>query len=164
MYERMKEHADSEAFKAAMRCFATGVTIVTTILDGTPRGFTATSFTSVSAEPPMVLVCVNRSARSHPVISRAGCFCVNILCLEQESLAVRFSSHADNPFTGVPYRTERTGAPRIEGALAFFDCSLSEEYSVGTHTIFVGSVVACANADGAPLGYFDSTYRNFNIG
>lgn len=159
----MREPADPEAFKAAMRHFATGVTVVTTILDGTPKGFTATAFASVSANPPMVLVCVNRNARSHPAISRAGCFCVNVLALEQQRLGVQFSSHADEPFSGVPYYTMSTGSPAITGSLAFFDCVLSEEYSVGTHTIFVGTVIACAGGSGAPLGYYDGKYRDFNL-
>jgi flavin reductase (DIM6/NTAB) family NADH-FMN oxidoreductase RutF len=154
---------DQRAFKAAMRRFATGVTVVTTMLEGKPKGFTATAFCSVSVEPPMVLVCVNRSARSHPIIAQSGCFCVNILASDQEELAVRFSSRSDDPFDGIACRIASTGVPVLEGSLAFFDCTLSEELSVETHTIFVGKVIACASGEGTPLGYYDGAYRNFGL-
>lgn len=155
--------ADRETFKAAMRRFASGVTVVTTMLEGKPKGFTATAFCSVSVEPPMLLVCVNRSARSHPVIAQSGCFCVNILARDQEELAVRFSSRRDDPFAGIACRIASTGAPVLDGTLAFFDCMLSEELSVETHTIFVGKVIACASREGTPLGYYDGAYRNFEL-
>jgi flavin reductase (DIM6/NTAB) family NADH-FMN oxidoreductase RutF len=154
---------DPEAFKAAMRRFASGVTVVTTTLEGKPKGFTATAFCSVSAEPPMVLVCVNRRARSHSVIAQAGYFCVNILAREQEDLSVRFSSRADDPFAGVAHHIANTGAPVLNGSLAFFDCTLNEELSVETHTIFIGKVVACASSEGKPLGYYDGSYRDFGL-
>jgi flavin reductase (DIM6/NTAB) family NADH-FMN oxidoreductase RutF len=155
--------AEAEAFKAAMRRFATGVTVVTTMLEGKPKGFTATAFCSVSAEPPMVLVCVNRRARSHPIIAQAGYFCVNVLAREQEEIAVRFSSRTEDPFAGLAHHTATTGAPALDDSLAFFDCALSEELSVETHTIFVGRVIACGNREGAPLGYYDGAYRNFGL-
>lgn len=147
-----------------MRRFPTGVTVVTTIVDGRPKGFTANAFSSVSLEPPMVLVCVSRQARSHPLIVQAGKFCVNILRLEQEALAVKFATPAGgDPFGdgGVAYHTDVTGAPVIDGTLGHLDCDLAEEHTVGTHTIFVGTVLSCAAQDGAPLGYFNAGYRDF---
>jgi flavin reductase (DIM6/NTAB) family NADH-FMN oxidoreductase RutF len=96
------------------------------------------------------------------VISQAGRFCVNVLRLEQEALAVRFAAPGErDPFDGVPYRSEATGAPVLDEALAFFDCNLTEELSAATHTIFLGDVVACGARDGAPLGYFNGGYRDF---
>lgn len=155
---------DADAYRAAMRRFPTGITIVTTILDGRPKGFTANAVASVSITPPMLLVCVNRLARSHPVISRAARFCVNLLTLDQEKLARRFAGRADpEPFRDVPLHAGRTGSPVLEGALAYLDCELAEEYSAGTHTIFIGIVVACGASDGAPLGYFNATYRDFGV-
>ena len=151
-----------DAFRATMRRFPTGVTVVTTLLDGRPKGFTATAFSSVSVEPPMVLICVNRQARTHPLISQAGRFCVNVLRLEQRPLAERFASKAiADPFAGVEVRTAATGSPVLGGTLAFLDCELAEEYSAGTHTIFLGNVLECGSADGAPLGYFNAAYRDF---
>ncbi len=157
----MSAPVDAETFKAAMRRFASGVTVVTTVRDGSPIGFTATAFTSVSAEPPMVLICVNRSSRSHPLIARAGFFCVNLLAFEQLPLGAHFSSHAAKSFEGVPYHAARSGAPVLDGALAFFDCELSEEHTAGTHTIFLGTVIACGQREGRPLGYLNGGYRDF---
>jgi flavin reductase (DIM6/NTAB) family NADH-FMN oxidoreductase RutF len=156
------EKSDPNAFRAAMRRFPTGVTVVTTILDGTPKGFTANAFASVSAEPPMVLICVNRRARSHPLIARAGHFCVNILRLDQQCVAERFATRGeDDPFATIAYRSERTGSPVLEDSLAYLDCKLAEEHTAGTHTIFIGEVLRCGSRDGAPLGYFNATYRDF---
>ncbi|MDQ2858330.1 MAG: flavin reductase family protein [Candidatus Eremiobacteraeota bacterium] len=149
-------------FRNAMRCFPTGVTIVTTVLDGRPKGFTANAFSSVSAEPPTILICVNRQGRSHPLISAAGKFCVNILRVEQRRLARRFADKiASDPFEELAYGSAATGAPVLDDVLAYFDCDLAEEHSAATHTIFVGTVRACAYRDGAPLGYFDAEYRDF---
>jgi flavin reductase (DIM6/NTAB) family NADH-FMN oxidoreductase RutF len=152
-------------FRAAMRRYPTGVTIVTTVVDGTLKGFTANAFSSVSADPPMVLICVNRSARTHPLISQAGRFCVNVLRLEQQALAEKFSSHDHtSPFAGEAYRAGASGAPIFDGSLAYFDCELAEEHTAGTHTIFLGKVVDCgAAAEGEPLGYFDGAYRDFQM-
>ena len=149
-------------FRSVMRRVPTGVTVVTTILDGRPKGFTANAFASVSAEPPTVLVCVNRQARSHPVISQAGKFCVNVLRREQQSLAEQFALGAlGDPFATIPYVAAETGSPILTDTLAYFDCELAEEHTAGTHTIFIGSVIACDGADGSPLGYFNGDYRDF---
>lgn len=153
---------NAEAFKAAMRRAPTGVAIVTTMFEGVPKGFTANAFASVSSAPPTVLICVNRSSRTHPLISQAGNFCVNLLRLEQRDLATRFAGRSErDAFEGLAYRKESTGAPVFDEALAFFDCDLTEEHSAGTHTIFLGGVVACGARDGAPLGYFNGDYRDF---
>ena len=149
-------------FRAVMRRFPTGVTVVTTIFDGVPKGFTANAFSSVSAQPPMVLICVNRQARSHPLISRAGHFCVNLLRLDQQSIAERFASHEPvNPFESIPYTTATTGSPILENTLAYLDCELAEEHTAGTHTVFIGTVLGSGVRDGAPLGYFNASYRDF---
>ncbi len=151
-----------EDFRLALRRFPTGVTIVTTMLDGQPKGFTANAFASVSLEPPMILICVNRQARSHPVIAAAGVFCVNVLALEQSDLAQIFAQKgAPDPFGTIPYHTDVTGSPVLDGSLAHLDCTLAEEHSVGTHTVFIGEVVASDARDGAPLGYFNMDYRDF---
>jgi flavin reductase (DIM6/NTAB) family NADH-FMN oxidoreductase RutF len=152
----------TDDFRAVMRRFATGVTVVTTVVEGAPKGFTANAFSSVSAEPPMVLVCVNRQARSHPIISAAGHFCVNILRLEQQPVAERFAARdGRDPFASLPFGTAKTGSPVIAGTLGFLDCELAEEHSAGTHTIFLGIVLACAANEGSPLGYFNASYRDF---
>lgn len=148
-----------------MRRFATGVTIVTTVVDGVPYGFTANAFASVSADPPTILICVNREASAHPMISQASIFCVNILALEQAGIARRFADRAARAhrFDGVGTHTEETGAPVLDGVLAFLDCRLTEEHTAGTHTVFLGEVVAAGTRPGKPLGYFDGDYRDFGL-
>ncbi len=152
-----------DEFRAVMRRFPTGVTIVTTVgTDGKPKGFTANAVASVSLEPPMVLVCVSRQARSHPMIAQAAKFCVNILALEQKDWAVRFAARdRDDPFGDLAHHAGITGSPVIDDALAYLDCELAEEHTAGTHTIFLGNVVAAGYRDGAPLGYFNAGYRDF---
>ncbi len=150
--------------RAVMRRFPTGVTVVTTVLDGRPKGFTATAFASVSLEPPMVLICVNRNARTHPMISQAGIFCVNLLPVERRDLAELFAQHREfDPFAEVLYERAATGAPVIAGALGYVDCTVAEEYSAGTHTVFIGSVAACSASEGVPLGYLNGAYRDFGF-
>ncbi len=149
-----------------MRRFATGVTIITTrSAEGAIAGFTANAVASVSSEPPMLLICVNRSASSHPILSASGIFTVNILALEQRAVAERFASgEPSERFEGIAHEPGASGAPVITGSLAHFDCTLAEEYTAGTHTIFLGNVVACAARDGEPLGYYDRAYRDFHLG
>lgn len=151
-------------FKAAMRRFATGVTVVTTTSsDGKAHGFTANAFASVTTDPPTLLICVNRNAQSHPLIAATGRFCVNILTLDQQEVAERFARQGViDKFAGIPWRPGTTGSPVIDDALAYFDCSLTEQYTSGTHTIFLGSVVECGSNQGMPLGYFNGTYRDFS--
>jgi len=103
----------AETFKSAMRHFPTGVTVVTSVREGEPRGVTVSSFASVSVDPPLVLICINREARSYLFISESKIFCVNILAGDQEQLAQRFASKMrQNQFDGVPYdlaRVRRSG-------------------------------------------------------
>ncbi|HTX03994.1 MAG TPA: flavin reductase family protein [Candidatus Acidoferrales bacterium] len=155
----------SSSFRDAMRRFPTGVTIVTTLTDGVPYGFTANAFTSVSAEPPMVLVCVNREASAHPMIARSSIFCVNILGVGQEEIAKLFADHArrTDRFEGLATRRAATGAPVIDGCLAYVDCRLAEEHTAGSHTVFLGEVLDSAAIDGRPLGYLNAAYRDFGI-
>lgn len=155
---------DIDAFRSVMRRFPTGVAIVTTVLEGRPKGFTATAIASVSLEPPMILVCANRRSRSHPIVAAAEHFCVNLLTREQEPLARMFARvNDDDPFARLAYRAGSTGSPVLEGVLAYLDCALAEEYVAGTHAIFVGRVVACGAAAGEPLGYFGGGYADFGV-
>jgi len=155
----------TDDFKSAMRRFATGVTIVTTAHDGAIHGFTVNAFASVTADPPTVLVCVNKTARAHPLISESGNFCVNILGLEQRPIAETFTTaEPKSRFDGLAHRRGPTGSPIIDGVLAYVDCTVEEEITAGTHTIFVGRVLEVGDRDGAPLGYFDRAYRDFHLG
>jgi flavin reductase (DIM6/NTAB) family NADH-FMN oxidoreductase RutF len=148
-----------------MRRFATGVAIVTTSLDGRIHGFTVNSFASVSADPPTVLICVNRIATAHPLIAASQRFCVNVLSVEQRALAERFAGgEPRSRFEGVPYHIGPSGAPMLEGTVAHLDCEVTEELSAATHTIFLGTVLDAGWHPGAPLGYFNRQYHDFAIG
>jgi flavin reductase (DIM6/NTAB) family NADH-FMN oxidoreductase RutF len=156
--------ASTDAFLAAMRRFATGVAIVTTAHEGRIHGFTVNAFASVSADPPTVLICVNRGATAHPLISTSQHFCVNILSLEQRALAERFAGgEPRSRFEGVEYHLGPSGSPILEGTLAHVDCRLAEELTASTHTIFLGTVLEAGSRDGEPLGYFNRAYRDFAL-
>jgi len=154
----------ASAFKHAMRHVPTGVTIVTSLRDGEPRGLTLNSFASVAVEPPALLVCVNREARSYLYISSSRIFCVNVLAAEQRHLAERFAGKVrERQFDEVAYTVDVTGAPVLDAAIAHFDCEVMEEHHVGSHSIFIGAVVGCTARSGTPLGYFNGGYRDFGI-
>jgi len=155
---------DAETFKDAMRRFATGVTVVTSLKDGEPRGVTVSAFASVSLEPPSVLICINREARSYLFISTSKIFCVNILCADQEQLARRFSGKLrENQFQGVDYFVDQTGAAVLRGSLAHLDCEVTGEHHVASHSIFIGKVLSVATGGGSPLGYFGGAFHEFGL-
>jgi flavin reductase len=151
-------------FKAAMRHFPTGVSVVTSLRNGEPRGVTVSAFASVSANPPMVLICINREARSYLYISSSKIFCVNLLGGDQRHLAERFAAKLrENQFEGVPYGTDKTGAAVLRGTVAHFDCEVAEEHHAGSHSIFIGRVVSCSSRPGSPLGYYNGDFHDFGI-
>jgi flavin reductase (DIM6/NTAB) family NADH-FMN oxidoreductase RutF len=152
------------AFRKAMRHVATGVTVVTSLRDGEPRGITVNALASVSLEPPSLLICINREARSYLFISTSRVFCVNVLAGEQRALAEHFSGKVrDRQFDDVNYRIDSTGAPVLEGTIAHFDCELAHEYQFGSHSILIGRVLSCAARPGSPLGYFNGGFHDFGI-
>ncbi|MDE2481609.1 MAG: flavin reductase family protein [bacterium] len=160
----MNAATTASAFKAAMRHYPSGVTVVTSVRDGEPRGITLTAFASVSADPPMVLVCVNRDARSYLYIASSRVFCVNLLSARQQELAERFSGKIrEHQFDDIAYETDATGAPVLPGTIAHFDCEVVEEHHAGTHSIFIGRVVSCEAREGTPLGYFNGGFHDFGM-
>lgn len=151
-------------FRLGMRRLAAGVSVVTTIEDGVPRGFVATAVTSVCAEPtPCLLVCVNRSVSSHDALHRSGILCVNVLAEGDATLAARFASpnNRERRFEGCGWEALATGAPALEGALVSFDCEIKHEMPVHSHTVFIAEVKAVRVSDNevAPLIYVDGRYE-----
>ncbi|MFJ2366084.1 flavin reductase family protein [Pseudomonas sp. NPDC087697] len=149
--------ADPAQFIAAMGQCATGVTVITTDGSGGRFGVTVSAMTSVSAEPPMLLVCVNRSNLASKAIDLNGCFCVNVIETEQRPVAQVFAGqikleNADR-FTCADWTPHTTGAPLLDNALASFDCEIAHQMDLGTHTVYVGKVVAVKSREGAPLAY-----------
>jgi flavin reductase (DIM6/NTAB) family NADH-FMN oxidoreductase RutF len=154
-----------DLFRQVMSQFATGITIVTTRAGEEMHGLTANSFCSVSLEPPLVLVCVDKNAQSHDLIAAGRNFAVNILKASQEVLARRFATNnlaANERFAGIQFRTEVTGAPILLESLGWLDCRLFAAYPGGDHTIYVGEVLALGRKqDDDPLLYFQSQYQKF---
>jgi len=127
--------------------------------DGQLCGLTANAVTSLSLEPPLVLVCVEHTADTHGCILAARAFALSMLRHDQERLARRFASYdVTQKFQGVAFREEVTGAPVLEGALAWLDCRLWATYEGGDHTIFVGEILAGDALEGAPLAYYRSGF------
>jgi flavin reductase (DIM6/NTAB) family NADH-FMN oxidoreductase RutF len=150
-----------QEFRAALRRFAAGVTVVTTRTpDGRPTGLTASAFTAVSLDPPLVLVCVDLAARAHDPLASHGWFAVNVLATGQEWLSRLFASTSEDKFAGLTFREGRAGLPLLEGVLAALTCRVVARHPAGDHTIFIGQVEeAGVNATPTPLVYFDSAYR-----
>jgi flavin reductase len=153
-------HVSPQEFKAAMRRFAANVNVITSADGNLMNGMTATAVCSVSAEPPSVLIIVNRTTRSHPIIKRSGAFAVNVLSTHQEDLATHFASKKDDPFASVDYRIGKTGCPIIQDSDAYIECVVTQEVEMNTHTIFVGEVVSTDVSDGEPLLYHAGRFRS----
>ncbi len=154
---------DPKAFKNVLSRFASGVTVVTTMSDGKAHGLTVSAFTSVSADPPRILVCLGRETRSRPMVERSGVFAVHILGSEHARMGMRFAKmlpDIEEPFEGLEYRTEATGAPILDDCLAWLDCKVDSAIEVGDHTVFVGAVEALGVAsEGWPVLYYDRNWR-----
>jgi flavin reductase (DIM6/NTAB) family NADH-FMN oxidoreductase RutF len=156
------ETVSTDKFRAAMASFAAGVTVVTT-LDATnqPHAMTATAFSSVSLTPPLCLVCIDKRARTYESLMKSGCFAVNILNADQQSLSVHFASAVVDKFGRVPWLPGAvTGCPLIQGALAWMECTVAEIYSGGDHDIFLGRVATVRVNDGTPLVYWRGSYSS----
>jgi flavin reductase (DIM6/NTAB) family NADH-FMN oxidoreductase RutF len=152
------------AFRQAMRHVPTGVTVVTSLKEDEPRGITVNSFASVSLEPPSLLICINREARSYLFISTSRIFCVNVLAGDQRRLAEHFAGRVrERQFAEIGYTIDATGAPVLDGAIAHFDCEVAHEYHFGSHSILIGHVLSCGARSGSPLGYFNGGYHDFGI-
>src|SRR5713101_8406765 len=135
---------NSREFRSALGVFATGVTVVTTQGPEHAYGLTANAFSSVSLDPPLILVCVNSGTRGSESIEQNRVFAVNILTSEQEAVSRYFASR-DRPrgkeaFSEIAHRTEVTGSPILDGVAAYLDCRLAASHLAGDHVIFIGEV------------------------
>ena len=150
---------DPDLFRAVLGRFASGVTVVTTRdAAGRDHGLTVSAFASLSLDPPLVLVCIDRSSSLHPVLSEATYFVVNVLGSTQEALSRRFSGRDLDRFDGVGYTRGRTGAAVLDDVLAYVECRVARRHEEGDHTIFVGHVEAADTQSGRPLLYYRGGY------
>lgn len=154
---------DKLALRNAFGSFATGVTVVTTRqADGTPRGFTANSFTSVSLDPPLLLICIAKTAHSCAAFAEAESFAVNILAEDQKAVSGLFASRASDKFEQSKWSEGPSGLPILDGVLSSFACARHKLVDAGDHLVLIGRVTSFEATQKQPLGYFQGGY--FSIG
>jgi len=143
-----------------MRHYPTGVTVITALVPEVgPVGLTATSFTSVSLEPPLILACIDLTSSSHDRLTLAEAFCVNILSARQVDLAERFSTvPGETRFEGVPWHAGPSGCPVLEGSVAWMECSTEQVHPAGDHSIVLGRVLETSVQGGAPLTFYRGSF------
>jgi len=155
---------DVRDYRHALGAFLTGVTVVTTFdPQGTPRGFTANSFTSVSLDPPLVLVCLAKRAGSFSVFNDADGYAVNILSESQQAVSTVFATPTEDRFSGVEWRTGPAGYPVFESAAAWLDCRRHGLVDAGDHVIMIGRVIGYHHTVQPPLGYSRGTYVSASL-
>lgn len=156
---------DPRTLRDALGCFATGVTVVTCLTeDGTPFGLTVNSFTSVSLEPPLLLVCLHKLAAASAALVEAEHFAVNVLQAGQQPASIRFSTRDEDRFGTTPWSRGEAGAPILADSLCVFECQRYAVYDGGDHHILVGEVEK-ASFDAAldPLLFFRGRYRRLHF-
>ncbi len=147
------------ALRDAFGCFMTGVTVVTTVdADGKPLGFTANSFSSVSLDPPLLLVSIANTSRSHGAFVNARGFAVNILAEDQKSISGTFAKPVEDRFAGLDWQSGPAGSPVFAGTSAWFDCDMHQVLRAGDHTILIGEVVGFDASQAPGLGYYRGAY------
>lgn len=151
----------SADFRTALSRFASGVTVVTT-KDATQRSFgiTVSAFCSVSLDPPLVLICIEKTAGSHHAFEQSGRFTVNILSSNETGVSEHFASLVEDKFAGIDHAVDEHGVPILQGALATLQCKLFKSLDGGDHSIFLGEVEHVIVRDADPLIYYKGGYRN----
>lgn len=154
---------DQRAFRKALGCFASGVTVVTSVdpESKAPVGVTVSAFSSVSLDPPLVLFCLGKKTSSLDAFRTNGHFAVNVLSESQRDLSIRFAGRSENKWTGVRFDTWTTGVPILADCIANLECKLAAVHDGGDHVIFVGEIVKLKSQEGgSPLVYFRGAYMD----
>jgi flavin reductase (DIM6/NTAB) family NADH-FMN oxidoreductase RutF len=152
-----------DEFRHALGRFASGVTVVTTKDSGGHlHGITVSAFCSVSLEPPLILVCIEKKTGSHYAFEQSNSFVVNILREDQQYISDRFASYLPDKFAGVEFHLGIDDLPVLEDVLANLECRLVNSHASGDHTIYVGHIEKAAIRDGKPLIYWHGNYRELN--
>ena len=154
---------DQARFREVLGHFPTGVTIVTAMEADGPVGFTCQAFGALSLDPPLVFLAPAKSSTSWPKIAAAGSFCVNILDSRQEAICRSFAVSGDETFEGVGWVPAASGAPVLEGCLAWVDCDIELIHDAGDHEIVIGRVRDLGVEEGTPLVYYRSGFGKFAI-
>ena len=153
----------SSEFREVISHFASGVTIVTTLHDERPFGTTASAITSLSLEPPMLLVCMNKQSETGRAVAASGRFAVNILGATHADLAERFARKGGDKFDGVPTSPGQWGEPLFDEAVATLECLVTEQTAVATHYVFFAEVVSATARGGDPLAYFKGRFGRLDL-
>jgi 3-hydroxy-9,10-secoandrosta-1,3,5(10)-triene-9,17-dione monooxygenase reductase component len=154
---------DPSELRRVMGCFATGVTIITTRdQSGRPYGLTANAVTSLSLEPPLLLICVDRNAETFPHFFDSKIFVLNILAEDQEEVSRRFAKTGGDKFAGLGYRLGRLDTPVLDGTLGHVECRIIETIEGGDHVIHIGQVEHAEATDGRPLIFYRGKYRHLS--
>jgi len=140
-----------DVLRTVAGAFPTGVAAITVVHDNRPYGFAANAFSSLSLEPPLVLVCAARTSRTRPVLVAAGAFTINFLAADQEDVCRSLARKDDDKFADITWEPGPLGHPRIAGAVGYLDCTLHSMLPGGDHVIFTGFVSAAESNDAAPL-------------
>ena len=156
--------ASQEQFRKAMGTFATGVTVITVDYEGQVQGMTANAFTSVSLDPLLVLVCVDREARTHSHLRARKRFGINVLSEQQRAVSEHYARPDRDPAraeaeAGAGFDRTQQGTPMLRGCLAYLECVLQSAQDAGDHTVFIAEVEDVVVRQGNPLLYFKSEYR-----
>jgi flavin reductase (DIM6/NTAB) family NADH-FMN oxidoreductase RutF len=158
-----RERLTGDEFREVIGHFASGVTIITTSHRGAPFGTTASAVSSLSLEPPMLLICMNQNSSTGQAVAASKHFTVNILAEDQPDLAVHFASRGGDKFATVAYTTGRRGDPLINDALATLECRVTESPTGGTHTVFLAEVDRVSARRGSPLAYFRGQFGRLQL-
>ena len=162
-YQQQQLLVDQERFRSVMSRFASGVSIITTRHEGIDYGLTASAVCSLSLDPPMLLICVNKTSNTQKAIAEAQVFAVNILREDQSELAHRFAGSHPDKFAGVSISYGELGVPLLDDMLATIECRVTEIVSGETHSIFLAEVQTAQAAEGMPLTYFRGRMGRFTF-
>ncbi len=155
---------DGAVFRRVIGNFTSGVVVITTEHDGAPHGMTVSAVSSLSLDPPMLLVCLNSRSGTQEAVRRSGRFAANILAEDQGHVADRFARPGNtDKFAGLDTRPGRTGVPLLHGALTAVECRVAEVVSGGTHRVFLADVVSAETTEGSPLAYFRGRFGKFEL-
>lgn len=157
----MRSSKDIENYKEVLGQFCTGITVITSLHGDDPVGFTCQSFTALSMQPPMILLCSQKNSRSWPRIREVGTFVVNVMAANQRWVSDSFAQSGADKFSGVEWSVTSQGLPAIEGSLAWIECEVTEEIDAGDHTIVIGGIQGFGlGKAGEPLLFHRGKYLN----
>lgn len=159
---QLSTRVDAPSMRRAMGAFATGVAVITTISqDGKPQGMTINSVTSVSLDPPILLVCLTNDARTSTAVINSGQFAISILGTRQERIARLFAARGENHFAGLPLTFGRHYVPVIPDAVAHLECTVENSVAVGDHIVVFGNVQRTCSRDGLPLLFLRGQFGDY---